>query len=510
MALTLGGIVDRLPGLRLEGDASVPVTAVADDSRAAGPGVLFIAVAGTIADGHRFLPGALAAGCAAVLVDPGRRDAVPADASVPVLVAENGTRAWPARLARLIAGAPDAAMTVVGVTGTNGKTTTAFLLRSLLGAALGPCGLLGTIVYDAGAGPRPAPLTTPGGVALYGLLGEMRDRGCRAAALEVSSHALDQQRVADLALDAAVLTNLSRDHLDYHRDLESYRDAKARILDLLRPVPGRGKGPGAVAVNADEPMFADLDYSGLRTLRFATGWRGRAGAVDLRVVDTVLDRGGSRLVFDFRGRELRLRSRLVGRFNVENLTAALAAGLALDLPADACLAALAGAEQVPGRMEGFALPGGGLVIVDYAHTPDALAAVLQSCRELVEGRLVVVFGCGGDRDRGKRPMMGAVAAREADGTWITSDNPRGEDPESICDAVADGFRGETDRRSDPCRVEVDRTLAIRAALAEAGPGDVVVVAGKGHEDYQIVGDRRLSLDDRGVIRDWVDGEAARG
>ncbi len=508
--VTLAQLLAGFPQLATDAplpSAPIGVSGVAVDSRRCAPGVLFVAVRGAAADGHTHLAAAAAAGCAAVLVEedaPLRTDML-ASAGVPVLRVR-GTRPWPARLAREVAGRPDAALCVVGVTGTNGKTTTAWLLRRLLERCAGPCGLLGTIRYETGARSVAAPLTTPDGPTLYGLLAEMRGHGRRAVALEVSSHALDQGRTADLALDAAVMTNLSRDHLDYHADLDDYLRAKARILDLLRG-DRRGKPDGVAVLNADEPAFDDLATAGLRVVRYATGRRPGAAA-DLAVRAADLRRGGTRLQLDWRGARLELESRLVGRFNVENLTAALAAGLALDYPSSDCLAALSAAEQVPGRMESFALLSGATAVVDYAHTPDALAAVLQSCRELSPRRLVAVFGCGGDRDRGKRPLMGAVAARLADATWITSDNPRSEEPGEICNQIADGFRAETSPRSTACRLEPDRAAAIRGALAAAVDGDTIVIAGKGHEDYQLVGDRRLDLDDRRLVRDWI-AEVAR-
>jgi len=499
--VTLGRIAETFAQLRLEGDPDVSVTRVEVDSRRCGPQVLFAAVRGHAADGHAYLPAAVEAGCAAVLASADHDGPV----DVPALRALD-TRPWPARLARLLEGAPDESLTVVGVTGTNGKTTTAFLVRDMLDAVAGGCGLLGTVRYQTGARSEAAPLTTPDGPTLYGLLAEMHDHGLPAAAMEISSHALDQSRVDDLALDAAVLTNLGRDHLDYHPSLEAYLVAKARILDLLRG-PRRAKAPGVAVINAGEPAFAGLDTSGLHCLRYATD--GSDATADLRVVAADLRPDGTDLRLEHRGRELHLSSGLVGRFNVENLTAALAVGLALGLDADACLAGLAGAGQVPGRLEYFALPTGAAAVVDYAHTPDALAAVLETCGEFTSGRLIVVFGCGGDRDRGKRAEMGAVAARLADDTWITSDNPRTEEPTSICDMIFFGFRAETDVRSGACRVEVDRTRAIRGALASAAAGDTVVIAGKGHEDYQIVGVERLDLDDRRIVRGWI-GEVADG
>ncbi len=505
----LGTLCERFSELRLDGEADTPVRNVTVDSRRCDPSTLFVAVKGHALDGHRYVPEVVAAGCAAVLVSEAAVGEAAAASGVPVIHVPD-TRSWAARLARELHDQPDESLKVVGITGTNGKTTTAFLTRDLLRGAGLETGLLGTIRYETGARSEPAPLTTPDGPTLYGLLAEMRGHGMGAVAMEISSHALDQFRVADLALDVAVMTNLSRDHLDYHVSLDAYLGAKARLLDLLGG-ERRTKAPGVAVINADEPLFDGLGIGDDRQcLRYAMGRRtAPMPDADLRLVDSTLRPDGTTLRFDYQGHDLVLNSRLVGRFNVENLTAALAVGLALGLDPDTCVTALSAAEQVPGRIEGFTLPQGASAVVDYAHTPDALAAVLESCREFTPGRLIVVFGCGGDRDRGKRAEMGAVAARLADDTWITSDNPRTEDPSSICDMIYYGFRAETDVRSGACRVEVDRTRAISGALAAAGEGDTVVVAGKGHEDYQIIGDRRLDLDDREIVRQWI-GEAAHG
>ncbi len=493
--------------LSLEGDGEIIIEEVSMDSRHCGPGVLFVAVTGSLVDGHDYVAAAVAAGCAAVLVAARRRaalDLAPAEGRPAAVITAADTSLWPARLSRELGGRSDAEMVVAGVTGTNGKTTVAFLLRRLLERLVGPCGLLGTIRYEIGDETMPAPLTTPDGTLLYGLLGRMRRRGCRAVAMEVSSHALDQGRVADLALDVAVLTNLGRDHLDYHRDLDDYLAAKVKIIDLVRPSERRGKKVGSVVLNAADPAFASLATDDLPVLRFAAGEPGEGSSrVDLQVVESRLSLQGTRLTLVYAGQELELTSPLVGRFNVENLTAALAAGLALGLPAAACCAALAEVDQVPGRMQRFVLPGGAMAVVDYAHTPDALAALLTTCRELAAERLLVVFGCGGDRDRGKRPLMGAVAARLADRVWITSDNPRSEDPAAITAAVIRGYTAERNRRAEVCHKLLDRRCAVEAALAEACPGDLVVVAGKGHENYQLVGDQRLDLDDSVTIRDWI-------
>jgi UDP-N-acetylmuramyl-tripeptide synthetase len=508
-ARTVGALCAPWPELSLEAGADEPVTSVVEDSRAAGPGSLFVAVPGTRADGHRFLPAALAAGCRALLVARDRvEDARAAIAAMPelhtappALVVAERTRGFPALLARELAGRPDAELVAAGVTGTNGKTSTAFMLQALLAVTVGRCGLLGTVRYDDGHEiVQPAPLTTPSGPALYPWLRRLCDRGGRAVALEVSSHALDQERVAGLALDVAVLTNLSRDHLDYHGTMDDYLAAKARIVGLAADGPRRDKAAGAVVINAGDPALAALPTGDLRTVRYAVR-EVPDGAADLVLRDLELRPDASRLELAWRGRRVTLTSPLAGRFNAENLVAALAAGCALGTDVADAAAALAEAPPAPGRFERFSLPAGGVAVVDYAHTPDALAAVLGACRELPHRRLLVVFGCGGDRDRGKRPLMGEVAAGGADRIWVTSDNPRGEDPAAICADIVAGISAARARVES--EVVVDRETAIRAALNAAGAGDVVVIAGKGHEDYQIVGDHRRHLDDGEIVRAWI-------
>jgi UDP-N-acetylmuramoyl-L-alanyl-D-glutamate--2,6-diaminopimelate ligase len=508
MAMSLDQLCTNWPELRIEGNRDVAVDAVCVDSRHCGPGTLFVAITGSQVDGHDYVPAAVAADCAAVCVAEDRRASLalsPTQKRPAAVVTVPDTAAWPARLARELVGRPDASMVVAGVTGTSGKTTVAFLMQSMLERLVGPCGLLGTVRYETGSTTRPAPLTTPDGPALYGLLAEMFRNGCRAVAMEVSSHALDQERTADLALDVAVMTNLGRDHLDYHHDCESYLAAKAKILTLLRPAAHRGKPAGAVALNGADPALAGLATGELATCRFAggTGEPPADTAVDLQVVGSEMSWQQTRLVLAHAGTEFVLTSSLVGRFNAENLTAAVAAGLALGFPAHDCSRALSEVQQIPGRFERFLLPQGAVAVVDYAHSPDALTAVLTACRELTEGRLLLVFGCGGDRDQGKRPLMGAIAARQADRVWITSDNPRSEDPAAIASAIEAGFQTEPNPRAETYQVVLDRTAAIEHALADAGPEDLVIVAGKGHEDYQLVLDQRLDLDDRHIVREWA-------
>lgn len=501
MAKELAQLVSALPGVALTGDPSLPIAAVTADSRQAGPGVLFVAVRGTSGDGHHFVDQAVGAGSPAVVVEDGFAAELPAAAAI---VRCSDTRSAPALIARVLHGAPDQRLWTAAVTGTNGKTTTAFLIQEMLRVLHGPCGLLGTICYDDGRDIVPAPLTTPGGPVFYANLGRMVDNGCRSVAMELSSHALDQQRVAGLGLDVAVMTNLGRDHLDYHANLADYLAAKARIMTLLRAgEAGVGsESPGALALNVGDPHLAGLAVSGLRVIRFCAR-PDFTGSADLQVKSAELNLTGTRLQLSWRGQTVALDSPLVGRFNVENLTAALAAGLGLGLAPEACAQALGGVNQVPGRMERFVLPNGAVAVVDYAHTHDALAAVLTTCAELTDKRLLLVFGCGGDRDRGKRPLMAAVAARGSDLVWITSDNPRGEDPRAICTDIVSGFDAVGNPRATARAVIVDRTAAIEAALAETAAGDIVVVAGKGHEDYQLVGDLVLDLDDRRIIRQWI-------
>jgi UDP-N-acetylmuramoyl-L-alanyl-D-glutamate--2,6-diaminopimelate ligase len=508
MAAALGNLATVVPGGVLTGDPATMIISVTADSREAGPGVLFVAVHGIGGDGHRFVAAALAAGAAAVAVETAFAGDLPANANI---LHCPDTRPVPALTARALHGDPDRRLWTAAVTGTNGKTTTAFLLQEMLNTLRGRCGLLGTIRYDDGRDVVPAPLTTPGGPVFYDLLARMANNGCAAVAMELSSHALDQQRTAGLGLDVAVMTNLGRDHLDYHATLAEYLAAKARIMDLLRPgAPGEGTGrPGVLVLNAGEPALANLPTGDHAVIRYSARPEAEIAA-DLRVTSAELQLTGTRMVLAWGGQQLELASPLVGRFNVENLTAALAAGIALGLePAD-CARALAGVDQVPGRLERFLMPVGAIAVVDYAHTHDALAAVLAACGELTSGRLLLVFGCGGDRDRGKRPLMAAVAAQGSDQVWITSDNPRSEDPHAICAEIAAGYDAVTAPRAAGRAVIVDRTVAIEAALAAAAAGDIVIVAGKGHEDYQLVGDQVLDLDDRLVIREWVARHPATG
>ncbi len=506
MVKTFAELMAGLPDAHCLGSADVGISEVTSDSRTAGPGSVFVAVKGTGGDGHHFLTKAIAQGCVAV-VHQEALDEYLSESEISRLGASlrvSNTRPLPALLARELYDRPDLKLLTAAVTGTNGKTTVSFLLREMLNRLQGPCGLLGTICYDDGVRSVPAPLTTPGGPDFFHWLQQMATQGCGSVAMELSSHALDQDRTTGLSLSVAVMTNIGRDHLDYHQNISRYVAAKAKILDLLKP--------GApVVINAREELLMDLETGGHPVLLFdpKPQLRGSHHA-DLLLTRAELGLAGSHLELDFQGQSLVLDSPLVGRFNVENLMAAFNAGVALGFSPQTVIAALAGVDQVPGRLERLDLPVGALAVVDYAHTHDALEAVLLACDELSSGRLLLVFGCGGDRDKGKRPLMGQTAASHADAVWITSDNPRSEDPAAICQEIEAGFRSVKAARAETLQVIEDRTSAVRSALSSAGPGDIVVVAGKGHEDYQLVGEKVLDLDDRQLIRDWIVEEGTHG
>ncbi|MGD9571782.1 MAG: UDP-N-acetylmuramoyl-L-alanyl-D-glutamate--2,6-diaminopimelate ligase [Thermoleophilia bacterium] len=490
--MTLDELMGELPEARLvaPGGASpepggTTVTAVVNRADQAVPGTLFCAIPGLRADGHDFAPAAVAAGAVAVLAER------PLDLPVPQIVVPDA-RLGLALAASALAGHPSRDLDVVGVTGTNGKTTSAFLLQAVLEAAGRRCGLIGTVEARVGGVVEPVTHTTPDAVALQALLARMRAAGDTACAMEVSSHALDQRRVAGMRFAAALFTNLTRDHLDYHSDVESYFAAKRALF--ARPA-GEGEDPPGAA-NLDDPFG--------RRLAQETGALGYAvGAADAAVrpveVDG-LDTGIRARIATPRG-PLEITSRLRGSFNLANLTGVVAVAELLELPHPAVAAGIAAVGGVPGRFEAIDCGQGYPVIVDYAHTPDSLDNVLRTARELVTGgSLIAVFGCGGDRDRGKRPQMGDVTRRLADVAVVTSDNPRSEDPEAIIADIVAGDGGPAE-----LVVEPDRRSAIALAITRAGRGDVVVVAGKGHEQGQERNGVVTPFDDRDVAREILTG-----
>jgi len=454
------------------------LTGITDDSRQVVPGSLFIAVRGTVRDGHDFLP-ALADTAGAAIVEDASRTTLPA------LVVSDARRAAPIAAAAAY-GAPGDRLQLVAVTGTNGKTTTVGMLRHLLdGVRGGRCASIGTLGVLVGSDGTPQPggggLTTPGPVELQRVLRALVDDGVTSVAMEVSSHSLDQRRVDGLSFVTAVFTNLTRDHLDYHGTMEAYVAAKAKLIDYLTR-------DGTAVINADDDAWQVLARAP-RQVRFSL-----AGSdADVRASAVRYTPRGSEWTLEAGGQRAEVRLPLVGDFNVANALGAAAAAWALGVGADDIANRLSTLPQVPGRLERiYERP---TVLRDYAHTPDALERALTAVRPFAERRLIVVFGCGGDRDRGKRPQMGGIAERLADHAIVTSDNPRTEDPDRIIDDIEAGMRGTNHERI------TDRHDAIARALTIAAPDDVIVLAGKGHETYQIRGTIAYPFDEREIVRE---------
>jgi UDP-N-acetylmuramyl-tripeptide synthetase len=487
--------------------AAVSVADVTEDSRAVTPGALFIARPGLVADGRCFVADAILAGAVAILTDrtAGRVDAT----ETPVLRCADPARTG-AMLAERLLGEPSTRLALLGVTGTNGKTTVADLVAQIINRSGRRCGLIGTVAVDEGDGPRPATMTTPAAVDLSRSIARMVDAGCHAAAMEVSSHALHQRRVDALRFRVGVFTNLSGDHLDYHGTMEAYAAAKARLFELLSP-------DALAIVNADDPAAPTmLRFCRARALACTSGTpvadeparRLAADVARVEIRSRTLE--GTRLRLEGPWGRIEARSPLLGRHNAMNVLQAVAGVHALGVDAAAIEAAIPLLTTPRGRLERVPSPNPDAdaaprVFIDYAHTDDALKAALEALRGVLpaRARLTCVFGCGGDRDRTKRPRMGRVAATLADQLVITSDNPRSEPPASIIDEILVGVAeagGAT-----PFRTEPDRVAAIRIAIEDARPGDVVLIAGKGHETEQI------SVDDHGAItrRPFDDAAEAR-
>jgi UDP-N-acetylmuramoyl-L-alanyl-D-glutamate--2,6-diaminopimelate ligase len=451
------------------GAPSVDVSALADDNRAVQPGTVFFCVPGMTRDGHDFAPDAIARGAAALVVDH------PLGLGVPEVVVHD-VRAAMAPAAARLAGDPTARLQVVGITGTNGQTTSAFLVRALLEAAGRRTGLLGTVSSVIGGNETPTIRTTPEAIDLQRTFREMLDAGDECCAMEVSSHALELHRADAIHWRVAVFTNLTQDHLDFHPDMESYFAAKRRLFEA---------GPRAAVINVDDPYGRRLaeDFDAV-TIAIDSD-------ADLRAEDVRFELTGSTFAVD----GLELRSPLPGRFNVLNVLGAVAVARELGVDDATIARAVPQAGRVPGRFEPVDEGQSFAVLVDYAHTPDSLENVLRAARQLARGRVVCVFGCGGDRDRGKRPEMGRIASELADVAIVTSDNPRSEDPEAIIAEVLAGM-------GPGAVTEVDRRAAIDQAVGLADAGDVVVIAGKGHEQGQeFEGGRKVPFDDVTVARE---------
>ncbi len=468
--------------VRFAGDIAreTVVAGIAEDSREVRRGFLFAAIQGHKADGEKFIGDAVRRGAAAVLAREGMgawRYPVP-------LIVSRDTRKTLAEIADAFYGNPSKDLFVCGVTGTNGKTTTTFLLKQLLQAHGLPAGWIGTVGYAIGAKTIASTHTTPGAISLARLLAEMRDQGLKAVSMEASSHALDQRRADAVQWDAAVFTNLTRDHLDYHGDMTAYLQSKRHLFDLLNASP---KGNPCAVLNADDTACETLRLG----IRKRCWTYGLSKAADFSAQDLRMHARGSAFVLRAPDGSERVELPLLGRFNVHNALAAAAVAWTAGMPLASIARGLASAQAPSGRMEFLRCGQPFEVIVDYAHTDDALANVLQTAREFTRGRLLLVFGCGGDRDKGKRAKMGRVAQDTADYSFLTSDNPRGEDPREILRDIEGGFT-----RKDAYAVVADRQEAIRTALGEARAGDTVILAGKGHEAVQIFRDKTVPFSDK--------------
>ncbi|HKP45475.1 MAG TPA: UDP-N-acetylmuramoyl-L-alanyl-D-glutamate--2,6-diaminopimelate ligase [Pyrinomonadaceae bacterium] len=498
--------IARVTGGKLCGDENIVVTDVTHDSRRAGPGSLFVAVRGELFDAHKFIPKVIEQRAVGVIseLDPGQsqygRGPAPASSNIESqseiapdvawLQVENIRRAM-ALAAAEVHHHPSRELQLVGITGTNGKTTTAYLIGSIPEAAGEPVAMTGTVEYRIGSEHRKADRTTPEATDMQRLLREAVEKGCKTAVMECSSQAMDFHRCDALEFAVAVFSNLTRDHLDYHKTMENYWYAKQRLFD------GRlGSRPRVSVINADDPygieLAGKLEKDGLRVVRYAV-----KGDADVTARDAQFSLNGMQFKLKTPAGERDFQSPLVGPPHIYNTLAAVASGLALGYELDVITRALANCSGAPGRFERVAHDKDFAVVVDYAHSDDALLNVLRTAREVTKGKIITVFGCGGDRDSSKRAPMGEAAGSLSDVVILTSDNPRTEDPQRI---LADAELG-IKKTGKPYRKIADRREAIHQAVAEAKPDDLVLIAGKGHEDYQIIGREVFDFDDKEVARE---------
>jgi UDP-N-acetylmuramoyl-L-alanyl-D-glutamate--2,6-diaminopimelate ligase len=487
----LGELLRLVPEIELLSEGDPEVTGITHDSRRVRPGDLFVCVPGQKVDGHAFLPAAIERGAVAALVERA------VEAEMPLLRVPSARSAM-GPLAAALYGYPSRLFRLVGVTGTNGKTTTTLLVEALFRAAGSRTGVIGTLGACIGDRELPGERTTPEAPDLQALFAEMAAADVVAVAMEVSSHALDLERTLGTEFDVAIFTNLTQDHLDYHGTLEAYFAAKQRLFTLY---PTRSEKTFHAVLNRDDPFGQRLEQTACgNVITYAIEQEATLRATDVQATPA----GISFRVSREGGPTAPLQLRLGGRFNVSNALAALGVAHALGLEWERSLDALAAVPGVPGRFEAVDVGQEFSVIVDYAHTPDGLLNVLNAARALEPSRLIVVFGCGGDRDRGKRPIMGRTAAEMADVAVVTSDNPRTEEPLAILREIVAGIEAAPRRRARVVE-EPDRRAAIAQAIRMARPGDLVLIAGKGHEDYQIFADRTIHFDDREVAREVLQG-----
>ena len=489
--MRLESITRIIQPITVRGPLTFDIEGIAYDSRQVRPNYLFVALRGQHQDGARYIEDALQRGAVAVLSD---EDRWPKRTAAHIRVED--ARLAMAEIACAFYDHPSSKMELVGITGTNGKTTTSFMTKAILAAEGRSPGLIGTVRYEIGGRVIPATRTTPEAPDIQFMLDQMIRSGCRSAVMEVSSHALDQKRTYGTDFDIGVFTNLTRDHLDYHGDMAAYFAAKMHLFQGL----GQLRKASTAVVNLDDPWGQQLaNIPGMRARLLTYGLH---EAADVRADDVELDARGTRFTVHtpWGGTDAHLR--LLGRFNVSNALAAIATAGTLGIQPARAAAVLAGMGPVPGRLEAVPNEKGIHAFVDYAHTDDALAHVLTSLRELKPRRLIVVFGCGGDRDRTKRPVMGSVANRLADYAIVTSDNPRREDPQAILDEVGAGMP-----HRERVEFQLDREKAIARAVELAQPGDLLLVAGKGHEIYQEFAHTVVPFDDREVLKKYLCGGA---
>ena len=460
----------------------IPVTGITSDSRHVETGNLFFAIKGFESDGHHFLDQAMAKGACALVVqeDVGEK-------KIPV-IRVNDSRETLADAAAQYFDEPAKAFPLVGITGTNGKTTVAYLLESIFQAAGMKTGLLGTIAYRWPGHEENAIRTTPDIIEMNRLLARMRDQSVQIVIMEVSSHALYLHRVQGFQFKVAVFTNLSREHMDFHHTLEDYAETKSMLFEMIGP-------EGKALINRDDSMSdIMMQKAGQRAITFGM----KNSKVDYRIGDIKFDHQKTCFKIYTKNRNYLFSTHLLGRFNVMNSAVAAIAGILLDLDSETIQRGIQNVHTVRGRMEGFMSQDHYRVIIDYAHTPDALENVLQACREFTSNQLIIVFGCGGDRDTGKRPEMGKIAESLADTVYVTSDNPRTEDPEKIIQDILSGMK-----KNEKIKIVINRKEAIRQALGEAKRGDTVLIAGKGHEDYQEVNHQKYPFDDRTIAEAFL-------
>lgn len=476
-------LLERGLGTEVVGDASVAITGVRHDSREVEPGDLFVAIPGQTTDGARFAAAALERGAVAFAAE------AMIELDAPTLIVRNARQALGA-LAATVHGDPTDRLEVVGLTGTNGKTTTCWLIDEALGALGERPALLGTIESRGPGVQEAAPFTTPEGDAIARFARRVLDAGATHLVMEVSSHALAMHRADAVKVAVAGFTNLTQDHLDFHGTMDAYFAAKARLFTEL--------APRAAVINIDDPAGAKLADDAVAPLLLRVSSQGQDAEV--RVLESRMGREGLEARVDVLGAEVVLRSPMLGSHNLDNLALALGCLAALGVPAADAARALGEAKGAPGRLERVDGLDDVAILVDYAHTPDALAHALDALRPVTPGKLIAVFGCGGDRDAGKRPLMGEAAGARADRVFVTSDNPRTEDPHAILRAIEPGVAKHLPRGEEGYLVDEDRRASIRAAIGSARPGDTVLIAGKGHEDYQIRGTTKIHFDDREEAR----------